>query len=300
MNTGGHLIKSLIAGLLLCEMLAIFPSYAIIRPTDPPESAFTSEFNRRKPGRKKGMFAELEVFKHNLDIFAGPGYHSGSGPFLDELVTGFKTGQTNFGSTIANSNANFFIMTGGVQYRMCPGHKARGFQNLLSYALGVSYLRRGFEYDFEKKGSKNSAEITDNLIVSNKIRANYLAIPLSVRLGRRIFIEAGTTIDVLIKGSSISKLERNSGLTSISDDNSSYLPTFGINDRVAGLRQVVPFARLGMILSGGFYFDENIGIRFCANINNGFFKQNTNPDNTNFGSTTFSIQLTGCLNTNKL
>lgn len=296
----GYLLNSIIAGIILCELVTVIPSFAFTPTTDPPESGFTSQLYRRKPGRKKGMFDELEVFKHNLDIFAGPGHHSGSGPYLDQLVTELRSGQTNFGVTTVNSNANFFIMTGGVQYRFCPGHKARGFENLLSYAIGLSYLRRGFEYDFEKRSSKTSLEFTDNLIVTNKIRANYLAIPLSIRLGRRIYLEAGTTVDVLIKGSSTSKLERNSGLTSNTGNDDGYLSTFGINDRVSGLRQVVPFARLGMTLSGGFYFDENIGLRFCANINNGFFKPETNPENSNFGSTMFSIQLTGCLNTNKL
>lgn len=261
-----------------------------------------SQLNRRRrPGKKAGLFDEMEIFKHNADIFIGPAMYSGSGPFLDELLLGLKVNQPGFGTSEGTTDASFITGTGGFQYRICPGYKERGFINLLSYAFGCYYQRRGYSYVLEKASKVNSVEVADLLVIREKIRTNYISIPVSARLGRRLFIEAGLSFDFLLQGRSEFELERSSGPTGAAPDNGAgYLSSFGDSKRISGMKKVIPFVAPSIIASTGFYFNENTGIRFFANFSNAFFKADSNPEKLNFASSMFSVQLISCINSNKI
>ena len=266
-----------------------------------PDNSNENEVARRKrPGRKKGLFDELEVFKHNLDIFAGPATHSASGVFLDELLVDIKRNQLGFGATQASIDASFFTVLGGVQYRTCPGYRDRGFLSMLSYAIGFTYQRRGYSYNFEKRSVKNSQIYTDILQVSQKTRASYLSVPLSFRVGRRFFVEAGLSLDFLLAGNAEFDLERSAGLTGELDNEEGYLSSFGVAQKSYRLRKIAPFASPGFTMSSGFYFNENIGFKVCANFSNAFFREESTVEGSNFGTTLLSVQLNGCINSNRI
>ena len=258
------------------------------------ESA-SSRRRRKRSGSKASIFDEMEIFRHNGDIYAGPAMYSGSGPFLDELLKELKVNQAGFGVSEGSVNANFYTVSAGAQYRICPGFKERGFLNLLSYAVGLNYQRRGYSYKLEKASTFNSAQVTDLLTITDNIRTNYIGVPISVRLGRRLFIEAGLSLDIMISGYSDFVLERSAG-TSFPAENPGFLPSFGDKQAKTSMRKVVPLVSPSFAASTGFYFNENTGIRFMANFSNAFFKANTNPENLNFGTTMLSIQLIGCVN----
>ena len=106
---------------------------------------------RRKPGGKGSIFDEMEVFKHNADVFAGPLYHIGNGDFFAKEFESMKDSpQQNFKPLSISVTPNFISVSGGIQYRIIPNHKDRGFASLISYAAGFSIFKRGYDYKYEK------------------------------------------------------------------------------------------------------------------------------------------------------
>ncbi len=248
---------------------------------------------RRRPGAKASLFDEMEIFKHNLDIFVGPAIHSGSGEYLTSLEEGLKLPQALFKSD-GSVDAGFFTVMGGLQYRAIPAYKDKGILSLLSYAGGFNIQRRGYSYQLEKQ--RIDANAFDGVIIKENVRATYLNVPLSVRFGRRIFVEAGLSLDFMVMGNSELTMERSLATSENAPENSGIVEFFAEHKRVSKLGGILPFMSPGFTVSSGLYFTENVGFRVCGNFNNAFFKANTNPDNYNFGSSLFSVQLLGCIN----
>jgi hypothetical protein len=248
---------------------------------------------RRRPGAKASLFDEMEIFKHNCDIFVGPAIHSGSGEYLSSLEEGLKLPQPLFRSD-GSVDASFFTVMGGMQYRLIPAYKDKGILSMLSYAGGFNIQRRGYSYQLEKQ--RIDANAFDNLIITENVRATYLNVPLSVRFGRRIFVEAGLSLDFMIMGKSDLSMERSLATSENAPENSGIVEFLAEQKRVGKLGNILPFMSPGFTVSSGLYFTENVGFRVCGNFNNAFFKADTNPDNFNFGSSLFSIQLLGCIN----
>ena len=292
-------MKTLYSRLFACICLVVMPelldvSLVFAGNLDVKSGQSSLDVNRRR--RKKGLFDEMEIFKNNLDVFAGPSIHSGSGDYLGALTEGMKAPQTNFESR-GSVDAGFISAVAGIQYRIIPGHKDKGITSLLSYAAGLSYQRRGYSYEFEKRRIGVDAKyVNDNVLIKEKVRANYINVPLSVRFGRRLFIEAGLSLDFLLSGKSDFYLERAMAPSDNSNGNDGVTDFYVIHERVSKLDKVLPFVSPGFQVSGGLNFNENLGFRMAGNFNRAFFKSGVSPDDTNFGSSIFSIQLIGCIN----
>jgi hypothetical protein len=262
----------------------------------------TSEQNggtrRRKPGRGKSMFDELEIFKHNADIFVGPAYHMGNGDFFTYISESEKSlDQKNFNKFSISATPSFLSVAGGIQYRIIPNHKDRGFASMISYAAGLSIFKRGYDLKYTKSltlpgGRDVENGDVDNIEYSEKVRATYLSIPVSARIGRRLFIEAGLGLNFMVHGISDAVLIRSNVFSS--DPGKGYSYDYPNKMRLKG---ILPFFSPGLNFSTGFHFNENLGFRISACMVGGFFKNGTNPpDNQNFNSTIFSLQLLGCIN----
>ena len=288
----------LLIALLFAEAFYPFVLLAGTGKTSVPPSVEDLTKRRRKGGNS-GLFPELEVFRHNLDFFLGPSVHIANGTFFDELEAEITKSSATFKSGTVTMNKIFFSGTGGVQYRNTPWYDKNGIAGLLSFSAGLAFQQRGYEYKYEYASVKQSDTITDYFNLSQNCQANYLTVPLSARIGRRIFLDAGITLDFLILGTTDVILERSAGYTGNPVKNPGYSSFFGGYNRSYSIQKAVPLMGLGYAVFGGINFSENIGIRVGANLNNTFFKENSNPSNSNFGSVIFSVQLIGGINTNK-
>jgi hypothetical protein len=288
----------LLIALIFAE--AIYPFILLANPGNAAAPPATEELaKRRRRTGKSGLFPELEIFRHNLDIFLGPALHIGNGTFFDEIEAGISKSSTTFKPGAITINKIFFSGTGGVQYRNTPWNEKDGLAGMLSFSAGLGFQQRGYEYKYEYSSIKQSDTITDFFNINESCRANYLTIPISARIGRRIFLDAGITMDFMIFGTTEVILERSAGYTGDPRKNPGYSSFFGGYTRSYRIQKAVPLMSLGYAVFGGINFSENIGIRLGANMNNAFFKENSNPSNSNFGSVIFSVQLIGGINTNK-
>jgi len=288
----------LLFALLFAE--AVYPTVLMADPgkAAAPPSAEELAKKRRRPGAG-GLFPELEIFRHNLDFFIGPSVHIANGTFFDELEAEITKSSATFQPGKVTTTKMFFSGTGGLQYRNTPWYDKNGIAGLLSFSAGLAFQQRGYEYKYEYGSVKQSDTLTDYFTLSQNCRANYLTVPLSARIGRRIFLDAGITLDFLILGTTEVILERSAGYTGNPVKNPGYSSFFGGYNRSYSIQKAVPLMGLGYAVFGGINFSENIGIRVGANLNNTFFKENSNPSNSNFGSVIFSVQLIGGINTNK-
>jgi Outer membrane protein beta-barrel domain len=260
------------------------------------QSKVDEAMRRRKRPGSKSMFGDLEIFKKNLDIFIGPGYHSGSGVFLDDLALNLNAAQKGFSMSEVKVDASFFTLMLGAQYRYIPKFKDNGFASYLSYAAGLSFQRRGYEFSQTRILNTGNPAITDVFILKGKVRSSYINIPLSVHFGRRVFLEAGLSLDVLVSGKMEQTLDREKQVDESILTNSGSL-SFGA--ALVGenkTNSIQPFVSPGFTYGAGMFFSENVGIRFMATYNNKFFVTGSNPENSNFSSTIFSVQLLGCVN----
>lgn len=287
----------LLFSLLFAEVF--YPFVLIAGSGNSPSPPSAEELANRRRRGKSGIFPELEVFRHNLDIFLGPSVHIADGNFFDELEAEITKTSATFKPGTVTMNKIFFSGTGGIQYRNTPWNDKNGIAGLVSFSAGLAFQQRGYEYKYEYASVKQSDTITDFFTLSQNCRANYLTVPLSARIGRRIFLDAGITMDFLILGTTEVILERSAGYTGNPTKNPGYSSFFGGYNRSYNIRKAVPMMGLGYAIFGGINFSENIGIRVGANLNNTFFKENSNPSNSNFGSVIFSVQLIGGVNTNK-
>jgi hypothetical protein len=254
---------------------------------------------RRKPGGKGSIFDELEIFKHNADVFAGPLYHLGNGDFFTSIESdnAIPKDQVGFNPLSISVKSNFISVGGGIQYRIIPNHKDRGFASMISYAAGFSFFRRGYEYKYEKNFKVAGEGDINSIEYSEKVRATYLSIPLSIRIGRRLFFESGLGLNFMVHGISDAVLIRSNAYGGDLSVQTGIIPYSYDYPNTTRLKNVVPFFSPGLTFSSGFYFNENLGFRLCAAMTGGFFKSGTNPpDNQNFNSTLLSFQLIGCIN----
>lgn len=284
--------------LLICVIGFIEPAQILAYNLDIKSQSKVDQAmrRRRKPGSKASIFGNLEIFKQNVDIFIGPGYHSGSGVFLDDLALNLDAVQKGFNKSEVMVDASFFTLMLGAQYRYIPKFKEDGFPSYLSYAAGFSFQRRGYEFSQTRILTSTSPAITDVLILTQKVRSSYVNIPLSVHFGKRVFLEAGLSLDVLVSGKMDVTLDREKQVDETTLPGSGSL-SFGaafVGEKKTN--SIQPFISPGFTYGAGMFFSENVGIRFMATYNNKFFVTGSNPENSNFSSTIFSIQLLGCVN----
>jgi hypothetical protein len=251
---------------------------------------------RRRPGSKGSFFEDLEFFKHNADIFAGPAYHIGKGDFFESTRKKIQESQPNFGKTDAEIVSNYFSVGGGLNYRYTPFPKAKDITSMLSFSTGLNFQSRGYSYRYEKKSAEQSDTIINNLIVNEKFRAMYMTIPVGVRFGGRLFVEAGLSLNVMIQGSSKLQLERSAAFGGLPQNNPGIIEYYTIYKSTSRLGGILPIAAPGFNIAGGMYFNENLGLRFSAEFTGNYFKAKTNPEDVNFTSTIVSLQLLGTIN----
>lgn len=249
---------------------------------------------RRRSGKGSSLLDDLEIFRHNADVFAGPAYHISSGDFFSNLdAFSQKNKNSSFFRDSVSYQTNFISATGGAQYRIIPNHKDRGFLSLISYAAGISIQRRGYSFSYESNIKNLPDSVSNSLTITEKVRATYVNIPLSARLGKRVFVEGGISLNFLLSGTSQVNMDRQQNVngTKVVDN-----PVNATIEPRRSLGKVLPFVSPGLIFSAGMYFNENLGFRFCANLPGNFFKADSNPDKSNFKSTVLSLQLLGCIN----
>jgi hypothetical protein len=284
--------------LLICLTGFIDPAQILADNSDIKSQSKVDEAmrRRRKPGAKASIFGDLEIFKQNVDIFIGPGYHTGAGVFLDDLALNLDASQKGFNKSEIMVDASFITLMLGAQYRYIPKFKENGFPSYLSYAVGFSFQRRGYEFSQTRILGTSNAAITDVFILKQKLRSSYLNVPLTVHFGRRVFLEAGLSLDVLVSGKMEVNLDREKQVdeSTLSESGSlSFGATFVGEKKTNSIQ---PFISPGLTYGAGMFFSENVGSRFMATYNNKFFVTGSNPENSNFSSTIFSIQLLGCVN----
>jgi hypothetical protein len=284
--------------LLFFVLLEIVPCMALGSAS---HGGYTAEnsypVGRRRPGRG----GALETFQHNLDLFAGPAYQAASGKYLDDLSASLSlTNTKNFLPPRTSLSTSFITVAVGAQYRYLPSPKDKGILGLISYAAGISYQRRGYTYKLEKtvnqKNVSGNELILKVLSVENKVRANFLSVPLSVRFGRQVYAEAGVSFDFLFFGRSKLLLDNSTAFEGEKTENPGIIDGFAPAEMIYGLNQVMPFVSPSVNISAGYCFNEFIGMRVAGNFNPTFFQKNSNVDNTNFSSTIFSVQLIGGIN----
>ncbi len=284
--------------LLICLTGFIDPAQILADNSDIKSQSKVDEAlrRRRKPGSKASIFGDMEIFKQNVDIFIGPGYHSGSGVFLDDLERNLNEAQIGFNKSEVMIDPTFITLMIGAQYRYIPKFKEDGFPSYLSFAAGFSFQRRGYEFSQTRILNTGNPAITDVLILKEKLRSSYLNIPLSVHFGRRIFLEAGLSLDVLVSGKMKTTLDRDKQVDESSLKDSGSLSFGAAFKGEKKTNSIQPFISPGLTYGAGMFFSENVGIRFMATYNNKFFATDSNPENSNFSSSIFSIQLLGCVN----
>lgn len=237
---------------------------------------------RRKGGKGRG--GELEFFKDNLDIFAGPSFNMASGPFVDSPVSLLKSSNKDFKYSDSPSK-NLISFIAGAQYRIFLNPKAEGFNSYLSFGFGLIYQRRGFSHTLSMINS-SILQYEDKIVLTEKYRANYISVPISIRVGKQVFGEFGFTADILASGTLSREMERGTSGDSIF---AYYYSTFYKNDYKTG--KVQPKVGLGYMFGAGYEFTENFGIRLFGTLSNKYFIKG--PDLSNFQ---FSVQLIGTIN----
>jgi hypothetical protein len=234
--------------------------------------------------RRRGGKNSLEFFKDNFDIFVGPSFNMASGAFADGPVSMLKSNNSAYAYSDSPSK-NLFFFTAGAQYRFFLNPRSEGIESYLSFGAGLMYQKRGYSHTLQMI-NKSIVKYEDKIVLMEIYRAHYVSIPLSVRIGKRVFGEFGVTADVLASGTLSREMERGTSGDSLF---AYYYSTFYKNEYKTG--KVQPKIGLGYMFGTGFEFSENFGIRLFGTLSNKYFIKG--PDLSNFQ---FSIQLIGTIN----
>lgn len=247
-----------------------------------------SEANPLKKRRKGGggSNSELEVFQNNLELFLGPCVSVASGDFLNSPLSFLKSSNQTYKYTASNTKLRISYQV-GANFRLVPQPKADHFMRYLSFSAGLMYQRLGYDQNITLTTIKEGSYI-DKIDLKEKYRSNYLAIPVMVRIGRRLFGELGLSADVHMNGVLDRIMERGDLYSTDTTANSNYLTLANTSYNTA---KVQPKISIGYCLAAGFMFSEHFGCRFFLNTNNRYF-----INEPNLGHTQYGFQLIGSIN----
>ena len=255
--------------------LSPFLTYAL------PDKSSKTEFHKK---RRRGGGGDFEVFRNNLDFFAGPSFNMASGDFISNQVSYLKSNDKKFEYTSAPKK-NLINFIAGLDYRLVTNPKADGFASYLSYGIGLFYQRRGFSQELTMI-NKNFIQLEDKTSLIETYRASYISLPVSIRVGKKVFGEVGVTLDFLAFGT----LQREMYRGTFGDSaNVYYYGTSDIRDFKTG--KVQPAASLGYCFGAGYEFNEHFGARLFGTFGNNYFTKGED-----FNNLQISIQIIGTLN----
>lgn len=249
-----------------------FQGFSPVLPSVVKENA-----KKRPPAKKQGRrgpgFFDIETNRFNIDAFIGAGYNMASGDYLAYQETYYQTGSETFVGT--GSFSNFFAFNFGAQARMFPLHDNAGFISNLSVSLGVMYLKKGFSHDvqFQNKALKYE----DVTTIKEEYNAHYLSTQLNLRLGKKIYIEGGVSLDILMGGTKVFDLVRSADSTETSTATPYKGPFVTGNKTTYTLTsEAMAGASLGWTFGAGFQVIPMFGVRFFNTYSTRFFKE-SNP-----------------------
>ena len=206
-----------------------------------------------------------EVMKFiNADLFIGPSRNFASGDYIDYQKLYYGTANPNFSITGTFKNQTFF--TAGAQVRIFPFRKPESPLSALSFTAGLSFLQKGFTHDVLLVNK--SLDYLDETRLKEEFNASFLASHLVVRYGKRLYAEAGISIDWFLSG------VRNQELLRKSTGANAYQGTFETTANVDYnlTTKTMNSQSMGWVFGVGYQVTDMFGFRFFNNLNSGFFK----------------------------
>lgn len=198
------------------------------------------------------------------DVFVGPSMNFASGDYIDYQKLYYGTANPNFSITGTFKNQTYF--TAGAQARVYPFRKPESPLSALSFTAGLSFLQKGFTHDVLLVNK--SLDYTDETKLKEEFNASFLASHLMVRYGKRLYAEAGISIDWFLSG------VRNQDLTRKSSGANAYQGAFETTANVDYnlTTKTMNSQSLGWVFGVGYQITDMFGVRFFNNLNSGFFK----------------------------
>lgn len=198
------------------------------------------------------------------DLFVGPTMNFASGDYIDYQKLYYGTSNSNFSISGTFKNQTFF--TAGAQARVFPFRKPESPLSALSFTAGLSYLQKGFTHDVLLVNK--SLDYSDETHLKEEFNASFLATHLMVRYGKRLYAEAGVSIDWFLSG------VRNQELLRKSSGANAYQGPFETTANVDYnlTTKTMNSQSLGWVFGVGYQITGMFGVRFFNNLNSGFFK----------------------------
>jgi hypothetical protein len=198
------------------------------------------------------------------DVFVGPSMNFASGDYIDYQKLYYGTANPNFSITGTFKNQTFF--TAGAQARIFPFRKPESALSALSFTAGLSFLQKGFTHDVLLVNK--SLDYLDETRLKEEFNASFLASHLMVRYGKRLYAEAGISIDWFLSG------VRNQELLRKSSGANAYEGPFETTANVDYnlTTKTMNSQSLGWVFGVGYQITDMFGVRFFNNLNTGFFK----------------------------
>jgi len=198
------------------------------------------------------------------DAFIGPSINYASGDYLEYQKQYYSTANPNF--KIQGKFTNHIYFTAGAQARCYPFRKPKSILSGLAFSGGFSFLQKGFKHEI---GFANTAlDYLDETRINDQFLASFLSTHLMARFGKRLYIEAGISLDWFLSGIRSQEIIRKT-----SGDNA-YLGGFETKEAIDYNLTTKTMARqsVGWVFGLGYQITHTFGCRFYNNFNKGFFK----------------------------
>lgn len=158
-------------------------------------------------------------------------------------------------------------------------------------SLGLEYYKRGFTEKYTAEYHYASKDMMDKTIYREKYSLNMIGLPLSIRYGKRSYLEVGLMFNHLLKANKTSRILHTQSGADALDDGFSVRDKDKFSLRDAGIRSTSMNLRIG----GGVALNSKLSLK--ANwmmISRNFSLQE------NFHNHIFQLQLNMKLNTDRL
>jgi len=207
------------------------------------------------------------------DLFVGPSMNFAKGDFLEYQKQNYLTTNPNF--LIDGKITNIRSFTFGAQARIYPFRKPESLLSALSFCMGGSYLRKGFSHEFGLQNKDTSLKYLDETRIKGKWDAYFLSTFLTARYGKKLYLEAGISIDWFLSG------VRNYELTRSTSGENAYQGAFTTklqsNDNLSS--KIMAKQSVGWVFGVGYQIADYIGFRIYNNFNSHFFKNGADFSN---------------------
>ena len=209
-----------------------------------------------------------------VDAFVGPSMNFASGDYIDYQKTAYLTTNPDF--YVAGEIKNIRSFTAGGQVRVYPFKDQVNALKPLSFCLGASYLHKGFSHTYGLQNRDTSLNYLDETRITERWNAYFLSTFLTARYGRKLYAEAGISLDWFLSG------VRNKELTrATSGENAfggAFTTTLASNDNLTS--KLMAKQSVGFVFGVGYQIIDWVGVRISNNFNSHFFKEG--PDLTNY------------------